>query len=183
MRRNSLLLIPIIWMLAGGCEKQPELPPELRQAEDQAPNVGFTATLNGPERLVLANVSLQFGPGGDSDSSVTLSGRGASDEAIVLSANAKPRKGAATMPGDPLTSRSFEVTGPGKTWLGPTDGIRSMRSRYQAETATIIIDRVNGDAATGRIEGKFWRFDRRDPGLRPPTPEQFAGSFTAKIIR
>lgn len=180
MRLVFAITFCLSWASLGGCEKQPELPPELQNAEAQKPDVSYTATLNGPERLVLANVALQVDSGG---LSATLTGRGASDEVLALTGNSRAAAESKPRAGDPLNNRVFEVIGPGKTWLGPSDGIRTVRSRYQTESATVQIDRVNGDAATGRIDGKFWRFDRREPTIRPPTPEQFSGSFTAKLIR
>lgn len=179
MRRMAATAL-LVWVLLSGCEKDPELPPELQQSEANKPEVSFTATINGPERLLLAGVSLQVDHGGDS---ATLMGRGASDETVVLTGNARSAPGNRPPPGDQLNGREFEVIGPGKTWLGPTDGIRSLLSRYQVETAIIHIERVRGESVTGRIEGKFWRFDRREPTIRPPTQEQFSGSFTAKLIR
>jgi len=172
----------LLAVLSAHCEKQPELPPELRQAESQAPDLAYTAILNGPERLVLAGVRLEVGLGVDGPT-VTLMGRGASDEALSLTGNSRRQAGTTSQAGDALARKSFEIVGPGKTWLGPTAGIRTILSRYQAETATIHVDRVADDAATGRLEGTFWRFDRREPTLRPPTKEQFNGTFVARVIR
>lgn len=183
IRPPALLMMTVVACALAGCEKQPELPPEIQRAESAAPMSSHTATLDGPERIVFANVAIEVHDASDSALSLTLTGRGANDEALLLTGNALARGGPANPKADPLADRTFEVTGPGKTYLGPTDGIKSMRSRYQVETAAIHIDRINGESASGRIDGTFWRFDQREPTLKPATQEQFSGSFTAKLIR
>jgi hypothetical protein len=177
----------VLGLLPGivGCEDKPHLPPELQQSRAQTIDHLHAATLRGSEAIVVPNLVMTITAGRGADKiNVSLMSRAPHDyPALVLTAS-DPNEGGASVPyssADALMGRQFVLTGPGGRWLGPGDGIRSHRWRYQTEEAVLIIDEVDGESVRGRIEGKFHRFLRDNPEAHPSQAEEIRGVFRAVI--
>lgn len=168
-------------LLAAGCKRESELPPEVLEAEalgqgDAA--ISHTATLRGSERILLAGLVLELDAvSPDMPVRVTLrSTRGSDDAAIVLSGVSEAGDGRPA-------PRDYDVLGPGGTWMGPTDGIRTRAWRYQADRARIRVEAMSDTEARGTIDGTFYRFARQDPLGAPAQPETISGAFVARLLK
>ncbi|MCK6458145.1 MAG: hypothetical protein L6Q92_16645 [Phycisphaerae bacterium] len=174
--RRDWRTLPLL-LLAVGCEEKPTLPPDLQQA-DAAPDVRRVARFRGSETITAAGVVLEIESAPGAPTMFTLrSSSSPRAHAVFLTWNATLR------PEDKLTGRRMEISGAGSRWIGPATGLRSDDWRYQVESATVVIDTLEGDEARGRIEGAFWRFPRLEPTSKPPTAETLSGQFIARVIR
>lgn len=173
-----------LWLcaaLVAGCEERPALPPELRNA-DVGPKLDVThaAVFFGQDAMTVPNLGLV----------VTVDSLDASRGTVILRSAVIAGHAALSLPAErsirldePLQGKRLSITGHGKSWAGPGDGIRSELWRYQPESAVLMIDAVVGEEVSGRIEGTFWRFDRLMPTSKDPIEANLKATFRARLMK
>lgn len=179
-RRMSLSIAWFFGALSSACDKPPDLPPEAMTGAKPQLDTRHVAVLGGKENILVPNVTLSLSPLAGDAANVRIELRSeapSGHNAILLTGVALVAQG------QPLQRTRFSVTGPGAEWLGPNEGVRSDEWRYQPESATIILDQIDDREASGRIEGNFYRFDRRKPRESQPEPQTIRGTFQATVLK
>ena len=177
--RRLATSLTIVFLLAGGCDDTPELPPEngmKKPPPETTQDFDHFASVTGDQRCTIPHLALVLQHDRDGSLGLTLLSRQPGPDGSRILFGTLERVAA---PGD-LVGREIDFGGAPR--IDPRgNGIFTPIAIYHPKLATFTIQKLDDQEATGVIRGTFHKFRAALPGIRPEDAN-LEIHFNAKVI-
>lgn len=176
----ALIFLICIFVPAAqtGCEDEFQPPPPATQPEPAEPPIDMRHAIHfkADRMVIIPNMVLVLqADSGGMAVSLTTSRTLADGTSLILGEfvrGAQPRT---------LVGMEFTMRG-GRMYTSTGNLVRTLTAAYKPREATLKVAAVEGDVATGTIQGAFYRFAAPQSGITRPTEINVDATFSARLI-